>query len=138
MADADRVDRLRRAHPPHLVFDDQLQRRIGVEPVRAGPVRHDEAGVNKLLRRRLRMLGEPLPHFDAAGIIFGGKVDIHGCHPPRVYDAGANSAGASNEARRAARRSAASTGAPATRRMTALVIARPVSQPSDVVASKSR
>ncbi len=43
-----------------------------------------------------------------------------------------------NAARRAARRNAASTAGPTSRMHTKLVIARPVSQPSDVVASKTR
>ena len=46
--------------------------------------------------------------------------------------------GASKAARRAARRKVASMAGPTSRMHTKLVMARPVSQPSEVVASKIR
>ena len=49
-----------------------------------------------------------------------------------------NSTGASNAARRAARRKVASMADPTSRMQTKLVMARPVSHPSEVVASKIR
>ena len=41
------------------------------------PVRHDVPGVDELPRGRLGVLGEPLPHFEAARIVFGRKVNLH-------------------------------------------------------------
>ena len=55
--DADRVHGFGDAGAAHLTLDDQLQRRIGIEPVRARPVRHDEAGIDQLAGSRGRMLG---------------------------------------------------------------------------------
>ena len=77
VADADRVDRFRDAGAPHLVFDDQLQRGIGVEPVGPRPVRHDEPRVDELRGVGVGVLGEPAPHFDAARVVFGRQVDVH-------------------------------------------------------------
>ena len=48
--DADRVRGLDRARAPHLVLDDELQGGVGVEPVRLGPVGHDETRVDEILR----------------------------------------------------------------------------------------
>ena len=77
MPDADRVHRLRHARAPHLVLDDQLQLGIGVEAVGPRPVRHDVPGVDELAWGGRGVCGEPRPHLDAPGIVFGRKVDLH-------------------------------------------------------------
>ena len=71
--DTDRVERFGDAGAPHLALDDQLQRGVGVEPVRTRPVRHDEARVDQIARTRRGMLCEPAPHLDAARVVLGGR-----------------------------------------------------------------
>ena len=50
---------------------------IGIEPVRARPVRYDEPRFDEFPRRRCGMFGEPTPDFDAARVVFSGEVDVH-------------------------------------------------------------
>ena len=64
---------------PHLALDDQLQRGIGVESVRAG-----QCGTTKPASTRSRGVGagcsvNQRANLDAARVVFGRKVDVHGC-----------------------------------------------------------
>ena len=79
MSVADWVELCGHTGAGHLSLDDQLQRGVGIEPVGARPVRHDEAGLDELAWLRRGMLGEPAPNLSPARVVFGGQVDVHAC-----------------------------------------------------------
>ena len=76
-SDADGVDRAPDAFPPQLLVDHELGQRIGIEPVRRGPVRRHVAGLGQLAAAGVRVLVEPVPHLAAAGVVVAGQAEVH-------------------------------------------------------------
>ena len=65
------------AGPPELLVDHELGQRVGVEPEGRGPVGHDVARLGELAAGGVRVLGEPLPDPEAAGIVVAREAEVH-------------------------------------------------------------
>ena len=76
-SDADGVDRAPHPGPPQLLVDHQLGQRIGVEPVRRGPVGRHVAGLGQLSARRVAVPVEPFPHPAATGVVVTWEAEVH-------------------------------------------------------------
>jgi transcriptional regulator with XRE-family HTH domain len=125
----------------------ELAAALGVSQARISKIEHGEISGIDVVRAYVSALGGSIdvcwtvvagrrggPAFLDVGVPpdgDGGFDSIAGC-------AGEKVTAGRKLARRAARRNAARTAGPASRIASTFVIARPVSQPSEVVASKSR
>jgi len=122
----------------HSSYDDELERGIGVEAVRRGPGRDEEAGSTSSRQRSGSDAHTKTKHAPRCErVVWRGDRDVGmltrpAWSQPPVEFAGRETTRAAPRRRMPARRAAA------TRMMIAVVIARTVSQPSDVVTSNRR
>ena len=63
--------------PGELLLDDDLVDRVGADPPRLGPVRHDIAGLVQFGLRWFGVFVTPRPDGEAPRVVVGRKVEVH-------------------------------------------------------------
>ena len=76
-ADTDQVVGPLHACGAQLLVDYELMQAVGLQPPGTGPVRHHVPGLGQLQPRGVRMIGQPAPDRNPAGIVVIGKIEVH-------------------------------------------------------------
>jgi hypothetical protein len=76
-SDADLVEGTAYAGATHLVVDDELGDRIGIEAPRTGPVRGHVPRRGELACRRTGIVFQPPPELDPGPVSVSGEGEVH-------------------------------------------------------------